>query len=96
MSTQALTGLRDYLTGTLSTNDMMWLVEELTGYVRKDDAFEPYTIEELHARIAKSERNFAEGRYITSEELFCDLDKEFHFLEKGEVEDWDPQLAEAV
>ena len=29
MSTQALTGLRDYLYGTLSTNDMMWLVEEL-------------------------------------------------------------------
>lgn len=29
MSTQSLTGLHDYLYGTLSTNDMMWLVEEL-------------------------------------------------------------------
>jgi hypothetical protein len=29
MSTQVLAGLRDYLYGTLSTNDMMWLVEEL-------------------------------------------------------------------
>jgi hypothetical protein len=83
MSTQALTGLRDYLTGTLSANDMVWLVEELAGFLRKDDALKPYTIEELHARIAKSERDFAEGHYMTSEELFSDLDKEFHFLEKG-------------
>ena len=29
MSTQALTNLRDYLTGTLSTADMIWLVEEM-------------------------------------------------------------------
>ncbi len=94
MSTQAMAGLRDYLTGTLSTSDMMWLVEELTSYVRKDAALEPYTIEELHARIAKSERDFAEGRYIASKELFGDLDKEFHFLEKEEVEGL--QLAEAV
>lgn len=89
MSTLALTGLRDYLYGTLSTNDMIWLVEELSSYVRNEDALKPYTIEELHERIAKSERDFAEGRYITSEELFNDLDKEFHFLEKE-------QLAEAI
>ncbi|MBO4551554.1 MAG: hypothetical protein J5733_12555 [Bacteroidaceae bacterium] len=73
MSTQALTGLRDYLTGTLSTNDMMWLVEELKEYVRKGEALEPYTIEELHERIAQSERDFAEGRYFTDDEVFEDL-----------------------
>ena len=96
MSTQALTGLRDYLYGTLSTNDMMWLVEELTDYVLKDEALKPYTIEELHERIAKSERDFADGHYITSEELFSDLNEEFHFLEKKEVEDMKLQFAEAV
>ncbi len=73
MSTQALTGLRDYLTGTLSTNDMMWLVEELKEYVRKDEAQDPYTIEEIHERIAQSERDFAEGRYFTDDEVFEDL-----------------------
>ena len=73
MSTQALTGLRDYLTGTLSTNDMMWLVEELKAYVRKDEAQDPYTIEEIHERIAQSERDFAEDRYFTDDEVFEDL-----------------------
>ena len=73
MSTQTLTGLRDYLTGTLSTNDMMWLVEELKEYVRKDEAQDPYTIEEIHERIAQSERDFAEGRYFTDDEVFEDL-----------------------
>jgi len=47
MSTQALTGLRDYLYGTLSTNDMMWLVGELQNYIRKEDLPKPYTKEEL-------------------------------------------------
>ena len=40
------------------------------------------TIEELYARVAESEEQFAKGNYITSEELFSELDKEFHFLEK--------------
>ncbi|MBR4645177.1 MAG: hypothetical protein IKO73_08505 [Bacteroidaceae bacterium] len=73
MSTQALTGLRDYLYGTLSTNDMMWLVEELQNYIRKEDSPEPYTMEELHARIAKSERDAKEGRFRTHEEIFTEL-----------------------
>ena len=40
------------------------------------------TIEELYARVAESEEQFAKGNYITSKELFSELDKEFHFLEK--------------
>lgn len=40
------------------------------------------TIEELYARVAESEEQFAKGNYITSEELFSELDKEFHFLGK--------------
>lgn len=96
MRTQALTGLRDYLTGTLSMADMNWLAEELKGYMRKNDVLEPYTIEELHERIAKAEHDFAEGRFLTSEELFGELDREFHFLEKEEVEDMDLHFAEAL
>lgn len=37
MSTQALTGLRDYLTGTLSIADMNWLAGELNEYAHKGD-----------------------------------------------------------
>ena len=76
MSTAALSGLRDYIYGTLSTEDMIWLVEELKSHVRRDDKQEPYTMEELHARIAQSERDFAEGRYFTDDEVFADLDDE--------------------
>lgn len=35
----------------------------------KED-LEPYTIEELHARIAESERQFAEGKYSPIEKVF--------------------------
>ena len=52
MSTATLTNLRDYLYGTLSAEEMLWLVDELTDHIRKGDELKPYTIEELHARIA--------------------------------------------
>ena len=52
MSTATLTNLRDYLYGTLSAEEMLWLVDELTDHIRKGDKLKPYTIEELHARIA--------------------------------------------
>ena len=48
----------------------------------KEYPLEPYTMEELYSRVAESEEQFAKGNYITSEELFSELDKEFHFLEK--------------
>ena len=42
----------------------------------------PYTMEEIYAQIAESERQIAMGNYLTSEELFKTLDDEFHFLDK--------------
>lgn len=74
MSTASLMGLRDYLYGTLSIEEMVWLVEELKGYVRKESRPEPYTIEEIHRRIAESERDFAEERYFSDDEVFADLE----------------------
>lgn len=56
----------------------------------------PYTIEELRARIAESERQFALGNYITSEELFKKLNDEFHFLNKKEAKHIDMQFEELV
>ena len=99
MSRVTLTNLRDYLYGTLTADDMMWLAEELKRYVCNAERLKPYTIEELHARIAKSEQDFSEGRYLTSEELFSELDKEFHFLDKQdeeEMKDLDLQFKEAI
>ena len=76
MSTATLTGLRDYLYGTMSANDMIWLVEELTSYIRREGELKPYTTEELEARIDKSERDAAEGRFRTHEEVFANIKDE--------------------
>jgi len=38
--------------------------------IRKDETLPPCTLEELNARIAKSEQDAAEGRYMSHQELF--------------------------
>ncbi|MBQ7451663.1 MAG: hypothetical protein IJV60_03825 [Prevotella sp.] len=73
MSTTALSSLRDYLLGTLSVNDMTWLMEELAGYIQKEQHPEPYTMDELNTRIDKSERDAAEGRVRPHEEVFASI-----------------------
>ena len=78
MSTTALTNLRDYLTGTLSREDMMWLVEEMRDFMRgKEENLKPYTIEEIHAMIEESERDIAEGRVYDFDEVMAEIEKEF-------------------
>ena len=84
MSTATLLGLRDYLYGTLSADDMVWLAKELTDYVRKDGVSRAYTMEELHERISKAECDFAEGCYFTDDEVFRDLDEELEEQEEQE------------
>ena len=78
MSTAILTGLRDYLYGTLSPADMKWLATQLTEYTRKEEHTpEPYTMEELHARIAQSERDIVEGRVYDFDDVMRELEEEF-------------------
>lgn len=77
MSTETLTNLRDYLCGTLSPSDLLWLVEELGTRLREEDELKPYTKEELYERIAVSERQIAEGKYKTIEEVFHEFGEEF-------------------
>ena len=69
MSSTALNGLRDYLFGTLSADDMMWLTEQLKRRIHNGDTLAPYTSEELHARISKSEQDYSEGRYTSHEDF---------------------------
>lgn len=73
MSTVALNGLLDYLYGTLSSEDIVWLTEQLKHRIHNDDDVVPYTPEELQARILKSEQDYLEGRYISHEDLFASL-----------------------
>ncbi|MBO4800963.1 MAG: hypothetical protein J5545_03770 [Bacteroidaceae bacterium] len=93
MSTQALTGLRDYLFGTLNIGNLYWLANELTEYAQKKEAqhLKPYTMEEINAMIDQAERESALGLGQESEEMFRELEEEFAREEQEELE-----YAEAV
>lgn len=77
MSTVALEGLRDYLTGTLSPSNMLWLSTQLADYAKKMEPLKPYTREEIHARIAQSEREIAEGHVHDFDDVMRELEEEF-------------------
>ena len=86
MSTKALTSLRDYLTGTLSTADMVWLVEEMKNFMRDSkEELKPYTMEELHARITQSERDSVEGRVYDFDDVMREIENEFAYEETLEM-----------
>ena len=79
MSTTALTGLRDYLVGTLNSGSLFWLATELAEYAKKKEAhhLKPYTMEEINAMIDQSERDSTAGLGQDSEEMFSELEEEF-------------------
>ena len=92
MSTQALTGLRDYLTGTLSIADMNWLAGELTDYANKEEfPLKRYTMEEMNAMLDAAEAEIAAGKGTPHEEVMREWDEEIARIEQEERE-----LAEAV
>ena len=90
MSTATLSGLRDYLYGTLSTDDMIWLIKELTGYIHKESEPVPYTMDELNARIDKSERQMAMGEYSSTDDVFSRIRRKY---EKKAAEQLDEAFA---
>ena len=88
MSTAALTGLLDYLYDTLSPANMIWLAAQLTEYADRQEqsqSLEPYTIEELHERIAQSERDIAEGRLHDFDDAMREIEEELACREKHEM-----------
>lgn len=78
MSTATLSNLRDYLYGTLTPDNMVWLGIQLTEYgSRQEDSLKPYTKRELYDMIAQAERESAAGLGQDSEEMFRELEAEF-------------------
>ena len=79
MSTAALTNLRDYLTGTLSPANMLWLSTQLADYAKKKEeaSLKPFTKDEINAMIDQSERDIAEGRTYDFDEAMDELEREF-------------------
>ena len=79
MSTTALTGLRDYLCGSLSLANMLWLSQQLADYVQQQQAYQnllPHTKEELCAALDIAEKQFEAGEYVSNEEVIKGIDEE--------------------
>ena len=76
MSTETLSGLRDYLFSTLSRSNMLWLATQLKERAEKEEELKPYTIEELHQMVEEGRKQIAEGHFFTSEEVFNELFEE--------------------
>ena len=97
MSTAALTNLRDYLTGTLTPANMLWLSTQLADYAKKKEEtpLKRYTKAELNAMLDEAEANFAAGRGIPDEEAWDDLEEELALQEKsgGLSHDFTPHVA---
>jgi len=72
MSTSALTGLLEYLYGTLTVNNMRWVGEHLIEYAKKEEAerLRPYTMQEIDDMLDEAEASFETGDYLTQDEVF--------------------------
>lgn len=79
MSTVTLQNLLDYLKSTLSSSNMLWLSERLQECAKEknDQNLKPYTIEEIHARIAQSEQDSAQGRVYEFDDVIREIEEEF-------------------
>ncbi|MBR4441150.1 MAG: hypothetical protein IKS00_06315 [Bacteroidales bacterium] len=76
MSTTALSGLRDYLCGTLTPANMLWLSSQLAEYAHHQQAEQlppphrRYTMDEINAMLDEAERQAAAGEYVDNDEVF--------------------------
>ena len=89
MSTTALTNLRDYLTGTLSPANMLWLSTQLADYAKKKKEEYPlkrYTKAELNAMLDEAEAEIAAGKGTPHEEVMREMDEEIERWEQEELE----------
>ena len=87
MSETILTNLREYLTGALNPKELMWLIHELAPYAAMPEGtLEPYTMEEINARIDEAERQSAAGEYFDHEDVMRELFADFEDEEEEEVQ----------
>ena len=75
MSTAALTGLLEYLYGTLSASNMRWVADHLIEQASKKEkgqahGLTPYTMQEIDDMLDEAEAAFEAGDYLTNEEVF--------------------------
>lgn len=79
MSTATLTSLRDFLYGTLSPANLIWLGKQLTDYGHQQEqlSLKPYSMKEINAMLDKAESDFEAGLGILGEDVHRELEEEF-------------------
>ena len=93
MSTATLTNLRDYLTGTLSTANMLWLSEQLADYAKKKAAPpRPLTLKEMNAILDRAEEEIAARKGTPHEEVMREWEEEIERWEQEDLEFDESQL----
>ena len=72
MSTTALSGLLDYLYGTLTASNMRWVGEHLIEYANREESkrLQPFSLKEIDDMLDEAETAFEAGDYLTHEEVF--------------------------
>ena len=63
--------------------------------IANEDLLPPYTMEEIYERLAQSERDYAEGRFMDAKQAIAELRAEFAREDAMEAE-MELELAEAV
>lgn len=84
MSTTTLQNLLDYLKSTLTSSNMLWLSERLWECAKEaeEQNLKPFTIEEIHSRIAQSELDSEQGRVYEFDDVIREIGEEFSREEK--------------
>lgn len=59
----------------LTTDNKRWIADHLYQQIREEEKLQPYTIEELHERVAKSEAQYEAGEYYTQDEVHKMMEK---------------------
>ena len=72
MTTTALSGLLDYLYGTLTPSNMRWIGERLIAHAKGEESnrLRPFTMEEIDSMLDEAEADFEAGNYLTNDEVF--------------------------
>ena len=90
MSEATLTSLLEYLYGTLTPSNQLWLARRLKEHAEAEAA-KPYTMEEINAMLDESEAEIAAGIGTSHEEVMREWEEELIRMEQEEFE-----MAEAV
>ena len=80
-----MNNLLEYLYGTLTADNMRWVGEHLIEHAKREEPLKPYTIEEIHAMIAQSERDIAEGKVQDFDDFMRELEEEFAEEDRKEL-----------